>query len=43
LGALNASSLEVCNVSIEDAERIVEKIKIYTVGKKMKTIDVTPG
>ncbi len=42
LGALNASSFEVCNVAFEDAEKLVDKVKIFTVGKKMKKIDVTP-
>jgi tagatose 6-phosphate kinase len=42
LGALNASSLDVCNVSIRQAERLSCNVKIHTVGKKMKTIDVTP-
>ena len=42
LGALNASSFEVCNVALEDAEKLVDKVKIFTVGKKMKKIDVTP-
>lgn len=43
LGALNASSLEVCNVVMEDAEKLADTVKIYSVGKKIKTIDVTPG
>lgn len=42
LGALNASSLEVCNISMEDANRISDEVKINIVGKKMKTTDVTP-
>jgi tagatose 6-phosphate kinase len=41
LGALNASSLDVCSVSIEQAERLSGKVKIRTVGKKMKTTNVT--
>lgn len=42
LGALNASSFDVCNVLLEDAEKLMDKVKIFTVGKKMKKIDVTP-
>jgi tagatose 6-phosphate kinase len=42
LGAMNASSLDVCNVLSEQAERMIEDVKIFTIGKKMKTIDVTP-
>ena len=42
LGALNASSYDVCNVSLKEAEKLTDKVKIYTVGKKMKKIDVTP-
>ncbi len=42
LGALNASVFDVCNVSLESAEKLTEKVKILTVGKKMKKIDVTP-
>jgi tagatose 6-phosphate kinase len=43
LGALNATSFDVCNVEIEEAEKLADKVKIFTVGKKMKKIDVTPG
>jgi 1-phosphofructokinase family hexose kinase len=42
LGALNASTFEVCNVNIDEAQKLTEKIKIFTVGKKIKSIDVTP-
>lgn len=42
LGALNASSYDVCNVSLKEAEKLTDKVKIFTVGKKMKKIDVTP-
>lgn len=41
LGALNASTFEVCNVNIDEAQKLTEKIKIFTVGKKIKSIDVT--
>ncbi len=43
LGALNATSFDVCHVAIEEAEKLADKVKIFTVGKKMKKIDVTPG
>ena len=43
LGAQNAASLEVCKVEIEDAQKLSGRVKISTVGKKMKTKDVTPG
>lgn len=42
LGALNALTFDVCNVPLEDAEKIIDKIKISTIGKKIKAIDVTP-
>ena len=42
LGALNASSFDVCNVPLKYAEKMTEKVKIFTVGKKIKKIDVTP-
>jgi 1-phosphofructokinase family hexose kinase len=42
LGALNASTFEVCNVDLYDAEKIAEQVNVFTVGKKIKSIDVTP-
>lgn len=42
LGALNACTLEVCNSSLEEAKKLSGKVKVHTIGKKMKTIDVTP-
>lgn len=42
LGALNASSFEVGNVKLSEIELIKEKVRISPVGKKMKTLDVTP-
>ena len=42
LGALNAQSLEVCDVSNEDAQTIVDQIKINSVGKKIKHIHDLP-
>jgi 1-phosphofructokinase family hexose kinase len=43
LGAFNANSFEVCNVEIKDAESLVEKIKIESIGKKPKIINDHPG
>lgn len=42
LGICNARSLEVCDVSAEDAIAIVEQIKISSVGKKIKEINDDP-
>jgi tagatose 6-phosphate kinase len=40
LGALNATSFDVCNITIEEAQKLFNKIKISPIGKKMKMIDV---
>ena len=42
LGAVNASSFEVCKVKASDIKPLTDKIKITPLGKKMKTLDVTP-
>jgi len=42
LGVLNAQSFDVCNVNFDDIEKVKSSIEIFPVGKKMKTIDVTP-
>jgi 1-phosphofructokinase family hexose kinase len=42
LGTLNALTFDVCNVPFDKAERFAEQIKIFTIGKKIKSIDVTP-
>lgn len=42
LGVLNAQSLEVCDVSNEDAQAIVDQIKINSIGKKIKQINDLP-
>ncbi|RPI66900.1 MAG: 1-phosphofructokinase, partial [Ignavibacteriales bacterium] len=42
LGALNASTFDVCNVNYDEAEKISDQVKVVTVGKKIKSIDVTP-
>ncbi len=42
LGAVNASQFDVCNVKPEDFEELKSKVMISPIGKKMKTLDVTP-
>ena len=43
LGVSNATSLEVCDVSLKEANSLTEKIQIEAVGKKLKTINDNPG
>jgi 1-phosphofructokinase family hexose kinase len=40
LGAANAAKYDVCNVSIEEADFLVDKVEICNLGKKMRSIDV---
>jgi tagatose 6-phosphate kinase len=42
LGICNTKSFEVCDVNAEDAQSIVEQIKISSVGKKIKLINDLP-
>lgn len=42
LGAVNASRFEVCNVTEREFKPLLDEIRITPLGKKMKTIDVTP-
>jgi len=42
IGALNAKSFNVCNVEIDDANSLVQKIHIEAVGKRLKEIDDSP-
>ncbi|MGA7720111.1 MAG: PfkB family carbohydrate kinase [Ignavibacteriaceae bacterium] len=42
IGVLNAKRLEVCNISMSEIEEIKASIRISPIGKKMKTLDVTP-
>lgn len=42
LGAANAAKWEVCNSSLEDTGKILDKIKVSPIGKKMKLIDDSP-
>jgi len=43
LGVRNALSFEVCDVEVDNAQSIVEQIKISSVGKKIKEINDLPG
>jgi 1-phosphofructokinase family hexose kinase len=42
-GAANAESFEVCRVTIEQAISLKDKVKIESIGKKMKIIDDSPN
>ncbi len=42
LGALNASREDVSNVPLKDTNKLVSTIEVIPIGKKMKTLDVTP-
>lgn len=42
LAGCNAESFDVCNVSLEDAVKQKERVKIFPVGKKIKLIDDSP-
>jgi tagatose 6-phosphate kinase len=42
LGAANASKYDVCNVTLEEANAVKNKIKVIPLGKKMRLIDVKP-
>lgn len=39
LGALNAKSLEVCEIDLADANQLAEKIQLEEIGKKLNQID----
>jgi tagatose 6-phosphate kinase len=41
-GALNAGSLDVCRVALNDIESLRKDVVISPIGKKMKIVDVTP-
>ena len=43
LGVCNAQSFEVCDVTLDDAELMLDQIKIDSIGKKIKTINDLPG
>lgn len=42
LGAVNATSLEVCRVQYEEAGKLLQRCRIEPFGKKMRLVDVTP-
>jgi len=42
LGAANAGTLATSNVKLSDISKYHDKIRIFPIGKKMKTLDVTP-
>ena len=42
LGAINAKSFDVCNVSHDSIKSFSEKITVQSIGKKIKIIDDTP-
>jgi len=42
LGAVNATKFEVCNVTLEEANSIKNKVEVIPFGKKMRSIDVKP-
>ena len=43
LGVCNAQSFEVCDIEVDSAQSFVERIKISSVGKKIKEINDLPG
>jgi 1-phosphofructokinase family hexose kinase len=42
LGAANAARTDVCNISLNESNALVPGIDVAVIGKKMKTLDVTP-
>ena len=42
LGAANAARIDVCNISLNESNALVPGIDVAVIGKKMKTLDVTP-
>lgn len=42
LGNLNAQSFEISSVPFDQMEKIKDQFEVYSIGKKMKKIDVTP-
>lgn len=43
LGAVNAENFSVCEVHKRDAEKYLDSVQIFSIGKKMKLVDVTPN
>ncbi len=42
LGAQNASRKDAGNVPLRDADKLIDIVEVVPIGKKMKTLDVTP-
>jgi tagatose 6-phosphate kinase len=42
LGALNASRSDVSAVPLKDTDQLISSVEVIPIGKKMKTLDVTP-
>ncbi len=42
LGALNAASFDVCKIDLSEIETVQSNVKLTAIGKKMKTLNVTP-
>lgn len=42
LGTVNASMFDVCNVSLDEANKIIDSVTVEPLGKKMKIINDTP-
>ena len=42
LGACNAKSLEVCDVDLQDANSLANKIQVKAIGKRLKEINESP-
>jgi len=43
LGAANASKLTTCDVTLDEMNSYIEKVKVSAIGKKMKIIDDSPN
>jgi fructose-1-phosphate kinase PfkB-like protein len=43
LGILNAECFDICSVTLQQAGRLKEKIKVSSIGKKIKSIDTSPA
>ena len=42
IAGLNAATFDVSNISLEEVEKFKDKVEIFPVGKKTKTIDDSP-
>lgn len=43
LGSINAKTSDVCNVSWEEANKLIETVEVKSVGKKIKILNDTPN